>query len=832
MGSPSNHEDRPVSWATDSFRKLRKRAIEKAEATLVGASQPPSHEDALSLLEDLRVHQIELEMQNEDLLRTQAELEASRGRYFDLYDLAPVGYVTLDNRGAILEINLRAATLFATTRSALIHRHLSKCILAEDQPKYFLSRNLLLKSGSPQVCEVRMLRLNGLPFWARVEMSAGLDGVSPISRIVIIDITDRKQAEQRFDAFMNHSPAGASIADEEGRYVYINPAMRQHTGRNTDAWIGKSFSQVWPGAVAQQLEERHLRSLETGTPYTEIETFQSGGQDRAFQVLRFPFTGADGRKHVGSIFIDVTERQRLEEELLQTNAQLIAEKKAAEEASKAKSEFLSIMSHEIRTPLNGAIGMTGLLMNTELTEEQLDYARIMETSSEALLGLINNILDFSKIEAGKLELEKKPFELGSVIEDCLDLVTAKAREKGLELALWYPPGVPRRFVGDAGRLRQVLTNLLANAVKFTLSGYVLVEVEMPETGGDSRVRILIHDTGIGISAENLSRVITSFGQADSSIARRFGGSGLGLFIVKQILELMGGKLSIHSTEGEGSSFRCEVPLEPGPFRSLPALDDGQLEGLSALVSGNQPAARFVVAEWCRLWGMSVRQCGLGELWQRAAAGSFNLVIAAGSLHSLSRISAEFEERAVAASPKLVLLSSDASDETRHLVADLVVFNPLREKDFRAGLCDLFQGVRRPVSRMPAIAAMPPRSGVKVLLAEDNPINQKLASLLLSRLGCEVETASNGAEALEKASRQDYELVFMDCIMPGMDGFDATAAIRGLSNRHGHVPIVALTASATEEDRKHCFAVGMNDFLTKPINSKQLAQCLAKWTNGK
>jgi PAS domain S-box-containing protein len=798
---------------------------------MVGASAPPSHEDALSLLEDLRIHQIELEMQNEDLLRVQAELEASRGRYFDLYDLAPVGYVTLDNRGAILEINLRAATLFATTRSALIHRHLSKCIVAEDQPLYFLSRNLLVKTGSPQVCEVRMLRLNGLPFWARVEMSAGLDGVSPISRIVIIDITDRKQAEQRFDAFMKHSPAGAAIADEDGRYEYINPAMREYTGRNTDAWIGKNFSQVWPGALAHQLEERHVRSLETGTPYTEIETLQSGGEERAFQVLRFPFVGADGRKHVGSIFIDVTERQRLEEELLRTNAQLLAEKKAAEAASKAKSEFLSVMSHEIRTPLNGAIGMTGLLLNTELTEEQLDYARIMETSSEALLGLINNILDFSKMEAGKLELENKPFDLAGVIEDCLDLMSVKAREKGLELALWYPPGVPRRFVGDAGRLRQVLTNLLANAVKFTLSGYVLVEVEMPEPlAGESRVRILIHDTGIGITRESLSRVITSFGQADSSIARRFGGSGLGLFIVKQIVELMGGKLSIHSTEGEGSSFRFEIPMERGPFRSLPPLDDGQLESLSVLISGNQPAARFLVAEWCRAWGMNVKQCGLGDLSQRAAAGAFNLVIAAGSLHSLSRISSEFEERAVAASPKLVLLSSDAADETRHLVADLVVFNPLREKDFRASLCDLFQGVRRPVNRLPAISsAAPARTGVKVLLAEDNPINLKLASLLLTRLGCEVETANNGEEALEKASRHDYELVFMDCIMPGMDGFDATAAIRNLTNKAGQVPIVALTASATEEDRKHCFAVGMNDFLTKPINSKQLAQCLAKWT---
>ena len=604
-------------------------------------------------------------------------------------------------------MNLRAATLFGLNRSSLNRRHFAQFIAPDDQDIYFLTRKRLLRTGALQFCELRMLRLNVPPFWGRLEMSLAQEEGVRVSRIVVVDITERKLAEERFEAFMRFSPVGASIMDEDGRYVYVNPAMKPPANGGGAAWAGKAFSDVWPPSTAQLLKEGHARCLAGGAVTTKTETIQMGGQERVYQVVRFPFAGAHGTKLVGSIALDITERERAEE-LSRVNARLAAEKKAAEDATSAKSQFLSAMSHEIRTPLNGVVGMAGLLLHTDLTSEQLDYARIVADSAEALLGLVNNILDFSKIEAGKLELDEAPFDLECLIEEVFDLMSSKAREKSLELVCWYPAAVSSRFVGDEGRIRQILTNLVSNAVKFSDSGYVLAEVEATQpSGGQCTVRISIHDSGIGVSQDNLKNLFTRFSQADPTIARRFGGTGLGLSIVKQIVELMGGGIDVQSTEGEGSTFTCCLPLKVEPAAARSPLNKGR------------PA------------------------------------------------------------PKLVLAPANT---------------------------DAF----------------------KVLVADDNRVSQKLACALLTRLGCDVDTADNGAAAVEKVSQHEYGLVFMDCVMPEMDGFAATTAIRGLAGKGAAVPIVALTASATTEDRDHCFAVGMDGFLTKPIRSEQLAQWLAKF----
>ena len=412
----------------------------KPSQTKVAISDRSAAEQTQLLLEDLRIHQIELEMQNDELRRVQAELELSRARYFDLYDLAPAGYLTIDAHGAILEANLRAATLFATSRTALVRSKFNRHMAVLSQDSFHRIRRQLLKTGEPQVCELKMLRPKGDSFWARLELSLAMDGDAQVCRIVIVDITERRQ---------------------------------------------------------------------------------------------------------------------LEEALRQANLQLTGEKAVAEEATLAKSQFLSAMTHEIRTPLNGVIGMTGLLLQTGLNEEQMSYARVVSDSAETLLGLVNDILDFSKIEAGKFDLEETPFDLESLIEELLALMSPKAHQKSLELACWFPPDAPRNFVADAIRIRQIVTNLISNAIKFTNSGYVLVEVDCGEpVDGVSKVRIAVHDTGIGISAESLTHLFTRFQQADASISRRFGGTGLGLAIVKQLVELMGGEVSVTSVEEEGSTFSC------------------------------------------------------------------------------------------------------------------------------------------------------------------------------------------------------------------------------------------------------------------------------------
>jgi PAS domain S-box-containing protein len=844
-------DDRLPGSSTDSFQELRKRALERFAVKSSSALDRPVTGEGMDALEELRIHQIELEMQNEELRRAQADLEQSRARYFDLYDLAPVGYLTVDDKGAILEMNLRAAALLGANRSASFQRNFAQSIFSDDQDIYFLTRKRLLDSGEEQSCELRMIRPNLAPLWVRLKMSLAHEGPASVSRIVIVDVTELKLAEQRFEAFMRFSPAGASIVDEDGRYVFVNPAMQRHLDLDPEAWVGKTFFEVWPAPTAHLLKERHNACLKTAVT-SESETLQLGGHEQAYQVLRFPFVGANGKKLVGSISLDITERQRLEE-LRVTNARLAAEKQVAEDATHAKSQFLSAMSHEIRTPLNGVVGMTGLLLHTDLSEEQLGYARIIAESAEALLGLLNDILDFSKIEAGKLELDETNFDLECLIEDVLDILSFKAREKSLELACWYPATAPRRFVGDAGRLRQILINFLSNAVKFTPSGYVLVEVQVNDLPAPDRlapspsgaisphratVRISIHDTGIGIPKESLKHLFTRFSQADPTISRRFGGTGLGLSIVKQIVELMGGELGAHSMEGEGSTFYCELPLKLDDAKSRPPLNDGRLADAFVLVSAGHQIARFVVSEWCQRWGMNVKECdlaGVSESLDLAAKAGrpFRFVIVDDTVDSLSAVIRAVRSNHGSVPPKLILLSSDPLEKTKDLVADAVLPTPVRAKVLWEKLCELAPLAYAPSVRSAQISAkapvvLPKVGAFKVLVTDDNSVNQKLACALLARLGCDVDTADDGLAALQKVSKQDYGLILMDLVMPEMDGFAATTAIRNLAGKCSAVPIVALTASATEEYRQHCLAVGMDDFITKPIRSEQLAQCLAKW----
>jgi two-component system sensor histidine kinase/response regulator len=672
------------------------------------------------LLEELRVHQVELEMQNEDLRRVQSDLEASRARYFDIYDLAPVGYVTVGVDGPILEANLRATTLFATSRSALIGRRFYRYIAPDSRDKYRLTRTLLLQTGEPQSCELRMMQPEGTLFWARFECTLAQENNVPVLRIVIVDIDEQK---------------------------------------------------------------------------------------------------------------------RLAEALRQANEQLLVEKRAAEDATRAKSEFLSSMSHEIRTPLNGVVGMAGLLMQTRLSAEQLSYARIVSDSAEALLGLVNNILDFSKIEAGRLELDKTPFDLERLIEDVLDIMSFKAHEKSVELSCWYPASAARRFLGDAGRMRQVLMNFISNAIKFTQSGYVLVEVEASApAGGKCEVRLSVHDTGIGISEKNLSHLFTPFRQADASIARLYGGTGLGLSIVKQIVELMSGELSVRSIVGQGSTFSCKIPLQPDAAQPSLVTNVSPLAGLPVLVSGSQQMARFVIAEWCQRWGMHVEHCDLSQLTRFLSTAAqngqrFQLVLIDAGLSALSGAVAAFHSSADTRATKLVLLTPDSLEQASKLKADAVLAAPVRAKVLVEALCQVVGDTWRPLPQPSSSGVKHPSPGpraLKVLVTDDNLVNQKLACALLAKLGCEVDTADDGADAVRKVGSTDYELVFMDCVMPGMDGFAATMAIRNLSGTCARVPIVALTACATEQDRNHCLAAGMNDFLTKPIRPDQLASCLTKW----
>jgi len=785
-----------------------------------------------TMVEQLRIQQMELELQNEELRRVQADLEASHARFFDLYELAPVGYVTLDANGRIVQSNLRAASLFGTKKSALQRRLFSEWTTGSDADIYYLAYKRLFDTGEAQVCELKLRRTGDSHYWARLEMSlsGSQENGGQACLIVIIDITEQKVAQECFNAFMKHSPLGSAILDEEGRYVDVNPAMMRHTERPKRSWVGKRISEVWPGRIGQRLKRQHAEVLATNRPVSGIETLPLGNQSRVEETIHFPFQGPRGKRLVGCIIFDMTERIRLETALRDANRQLAAEKETAEEGTRAKSRFLSVMSHEIRTPLNGVIGMASLLMHTPLTAEQLAHLRVVVDSSELLLRLVNDILDLSKIEAGKLDLENSSFNLEDLIEDTLRLMSFKASEKSLVLASWYRREIPHLFVGDAGRIRQVLINLISNAVKFTDAGHVVVEVDAAALAGEKcLVGITVSDTGIGVPKEKQSILFDSFRQADFSIFNRFGGTGLGLSIVKQIVELMGGTVSVSSVDGQGASFTCKIPLSAETGAAYPAASE--LKGVSVLVCAATATRQPLTAKWCERWGMKVTECRrLGDF----PLDGFALVILEGKPEGMApfgRGPLDNEH-----GPKVVLLSTDSVEGAPDF-ADAVIASPLPSRLLRQKLCELLGRMEEVV--VPAIpppasnySAEAPAMGFRVLVTDDNVINQKIAAALLARMGCQVDIADSGFSALALVNQKEYDVVFMDCVMPEMDGFATTAAIRNLAGKLCRVPIVALTASATTEDRDKCLAAGMDDFLTKPIRIDRLRECLAQWAGKK
>ncbi len=706
------------------------RATKRAPPLEWDATLPRNIRQARVLLEELRLQKVELEQQNEALLHAQADLELSRCRYFDHYNLAPAAYITIGHDGNIREANLRAAKLFASPRQTLIGCNFSCHVAFRSQDSYYLKLQRLIASQSDQVCELEMVQSDGTPFWARLELLLAQEDDAQVCHIVLVDITERQRLE--------------------------------------------------------------------------------------------------------------LDLRQANEQLAQANAQLAQEKTIAEEATKAKSHFLSAMSHEIRTPLNGVVGMADLLLQTDLQGEQLNYARIVSQSAETLLLLVNDILDYSKIEAGRLELEHTEFDLETLIEDSLEIISFKAHEKSLELACWYPPDASRHFVGDPGRIRQVLMNFISNSIKFTPAGHLLVEVEAAEPMGDKcQVSISVHDTGIGLAKEHLDRIFVPFSQADLTITRRYGGTGLGLSIAKHLTEIMGGRIEVQSVEGEGSTFCCEIPLAVSRESFKPPLDTTCLNNLSVLVSGSQQISRFVIAEWCQRWGMKVEQCDMVRLPHHLssifrAGRALHLVIVDADAKTLLDQPVSFTSLSVTPTPKLVLLTSDSLAQLKDLAADAVLSAPVRSQILAKKLCDLcttspMSASSRPPPVIPAQLPIHTQERLKVLVADDNVVNQKLTSALLARLGCDVDTACDGKEAVEKVRNGDYGLVLMDCVMPVMDGFEAALAIRNLAGKGERIPIVALTASATVEDRDRCLSVGMNDFLTKPVRPDQIASCLAKWT---
>ncbi len=662
--------------------------------------------------------------------------------------------------------------------------------------------------------------------------------------LVFRDVTEQKRVQEAFArehdklrSIISQAPIAMAMFDREMRYLVHSERWLADYGLTDGEVIGRSHYEVFPD-VPERWREAHRSALAGEVVTNPQDVFERADGSRMY--LRWavhPWYTAEGE--IGGVVM-VTDRVD----------DLVLAREAALEAARLKSEFLANMSHEIRTPLNGVIGMADLMLGTDLDRVQSEYVTTIRESADALLAILNDILDFSKIEAERLQLESVSLDPRAVVQEVVDLFAELAHRKSLEITCLLQHDVPLRVFGDPLRLRQVLTNLVSNAVKFTSSGEVCVTLRPGTTGGGCvRLRFEVRDTGVGVPADAKTRLFQAFSQGDGSTTRKYGGTGLGLVICKRLVDLMQGVIAFESEPGTGSTFWFEAPFGEAPAElPLSPAPAASLAGLRLLVVDDNATNRRILTLQTAAFGLVAHEApdaGAGLELMRAAA-------ARGSPYDIALVDYEMPGmdgltlvRAVRADPslrgiRLVMLSSAvqqaAFGDAQRNALDAHLSKPVREHRLLECLCATLGSAHDP--------SAPPRARSKdartlgetrfalrprVLLVEDNQVNQRVAARMLEKLGCAVEVASNGYEALEALDRAEYRMVFMDCQMPEMDGYEAVRRLRrselGGARR---TPVVALTANAMPGDEDRCRDTGMDDYVSKPMRLADLERVLERW----
>ncbi|HEY6891841.1 MAG TPA: response regulator [Solirubrobacter sp.] len=755
--------------------------------------------------------------------RLLSEVRAERDFSAAVLDTAGSLVVITDRDGLIERFNRAAERVTGFAASDMLGRSLIDTLMPPDSVEAVHAELAAAVADEfPRHYEHGLMTASGEERLVSWSVTCLVDDGGAIGHLVAIgtDITEPRRAAEalristdRLEGILLHTTTRIAVKDRDGRYLLVNRAWVTSAG--TDG-TGHTDEELFGPEIAARARVTDAQVWETG----EALEYEREFRGATALVVKFPLRGAAGEIYaIGSIATDISERNRA-----------LAEARAA---SRAKSDFVANMSHEIRTPLNGVIGMLELLEDTPLSDEQRTLIDTAVASGDALLGVINDVLDFSKIEAGKLELERRAFDPRDLIESTCAMLAPQAQAKGVELTLLIDDSVPGTLGGDEHRLRQVLTNLLANAIKFTALGEVSVRVAA-ERPDDARaaLRVDVGDTGIGIAPQQLAQLFEPFTQADTSTTRRFGGTGLGLAISRRLVSIMGGELTAESEPGLGSAFHVQIPFEVVDAKRSSRRSRAVIPaGTRVLVVDDNAANREIVQVYLR--GRVARCDDAADgaqalaLMQAAASADrpYELVLLDSDMPELS--GAEVA-RAIRAAPalrmsRLVMLTS--AGETASPDVDRSLTKPVRRAALLETLAEVLTGAEPEVAE--AVEA-PPGARGRVLVAEDNPVNQIVIETLLVRRGIEVELVSDGLEAVARVDPERHDAIFMDCQMPNLDGYEATARIRAGESDGRHIPIVAMTAHAFAGDRERCLAAGMDDYLSKPLRSEDLDPVIERW----
>jgi len=829
----------------------------------------------------LQLHQEQLE---ERIQRATEEVTQLARRQELILETAGEGIYGVDRDGNITFVNPMATRCLGWEGSELIGKpeHLIQP-LSETQDDSGFQQDPLLGDdpSTEEIGEVKrsqFFRKDGTRFPAEYTRTSLYDEESGMDGAVVTfkDISTRKRAEkalldseERFRKIFSHSNDAIFVVDlKDNTILEANSRAASMLEYAEDELVSLSVFTIYPTEGQALLDFFHSVS-QRGYGWTDQLSCMTKMGRHLIAEISSSIIKVGGKKCMIALVRDMTERKQREEQLarvaeeLETkNLELGQARDQAVAAARSKSEFLATMSHEIRTPMNGVIGMTGLLLETELSRSQKFYAETVRNSGEALMTIINDILDFSKIEAGKLELEVIDFDLQVAVEETLDLLTEKAISKGLEVSSFVFPDVTTAVQGDPGRLRQVLLNLVSNAIKFTDSGEVAIQVlRLEETEEEIELRVQVSDTGIGIAPDVQDRLFHAFTQADSSTTRKYGGTGLGLVICKRLVELMNGTIGVDSQIGQGSVFWFTLQLQkqdlPHQASSAP---ENNFQNLRICCVDDHPTNRYLLAQYAQDWGMeavtaSTPAEALAVLHAGVSRGKpFDLAILDFHMPGMDGVTLA---KAINGDPalaftKLILLSSLGKPEDPAALHDgtfdAYLSKPVRKALLEQGIATVMNLISQPISEAQnssewssSAHASVSTFTARILVVDDQQVNQQLAMLRLQGWGHRVDVVSNGKEAVEAVRQIPYDLILMDCQMPEMDGYEATSEIRRReASQRKHlsiheaqtgtirIPIIAMTANAMAGDREKCLDAGMDDYLAKPIKAVQLAEVLSKW----